>query len=110
MFKNINCIPCEGGIPPLNKNEIKKFKNLISPDWLVIDSIKLSKKFNFSTYKHAIKFTNLVASLAVEQEHHPYIHINFKEIEIFIFTHKINGLHENDFLMANKIDHIYSKL
>ena len=109
MFKNIDCIPCQGGIPPLNKNEIKKFSHLIGSDWTVIDNIKLSKKFNFSTYKSSIKFTNLVACLAEEQGHHPYIHINFKEVEIFIFTHKINGLHENDFLMAKKIDKIQIK-
>ena len=110
MFKQNKCVPCQGGIPPLNKNEIRKFQDLISSDWVVIDNIKLTKSFNFSSYKQAVKFTNLVASLAEEQGHHPYIHINFKKVDIFIYTHKINGLHENDFLMANKIDHIHSKL
>ena len=109
MFKNIKCIPCQGGIPPLNEKEISKLAKYIDRHWVVKDSQRLSKKFTFLVYADAIKFSNLIAELSEQQGHHPYIHINFKEVEIILFTHKINGLHENDFIMASKIDSIYIK-
>ena len=65
---------------------------------------ELSKNFPFETYSKAIAFSNSVAKLAEDEGHHPYIHINFKNVKIILFTHKIDGLHENDFLMASKID------
>jgi 4a-hydroxytetrahydrobiopterin dehydratase len=109
MLKKESCIPCQGGIPPLDKNEIEKHKEYISAAWIVVDNIKLTKTHTFNKYIDAIEFANSVAHLSEEQGHHPYIHINFREVEVILFTHKINGLHENDFLMANKIDHIYNK-
>ena len=62
------------------------------------------RNFSFETYSKAIAFSNSVAELAEDEGHHPYIHINFKNVKIILFTHKIDGLHENDFLMASKID------
>ena len=110
MLENKKCVPCQGGIPPLKKAEIDNLLNQINAEWNVNMNKELFKSFNFDKYLRAIKFSNLVADLAEHQGHHPYIHINFKSVKIILFTHKINGLHENDFLMANKIDHIYSKL
>ena len=110
MLENKKCVPCQGGIPPLIKVEIDKFLNQIDAEWNVKMDKELYKIFKFDKYLSAIKFSTLVADLAEHQGHHPYIHINFKSVKIILFTHKINGLHENDFLMANKIDHIYSKL
>ena len=106
MFKQEKCVPCQGGIPPMSEQEIVTNKKFISKDWDVIDGIKLTKEFQFGEYKDAIDFTNSIANLAEEQGHHPYIHINFRKVKIIIFTHKINGLHKNDFLMAKKIDNI----
>ena len=107
MFSLEKCIPCQGGIPPLNKEEIKKFKNLVDNDWNVENDKKIIREFGFSDYKTGIKFTNKVAELAENEGHHPYIHINLKKIKVILFTHKIDGLHENDFLMASKIDKMY---
>ena len=107
MFSQEKCIPCQGGIPPLNKEEIKKFKKLIESDWFVKEDKKIIREFSFSDYKTGINFTNKVAELAENEGHHPYIHINFKKIKVILFTHKIDGLHENDFLMASKIDKMY---
>ena len=107
MFTKKNCIPCQGGIPPLNDAEIKSFKKLVDEKWKVIESKKIISEFNFSEYTEAIKFTNKVADLAENEGHHPHIHINFKIVKVILFTHKINGLHENDFLMANKIDKLF---
>ena len=110
MLENKKCVPCQGGIPPLKKAEIDNLLNQINAEWNVNMNKELCKSFDFDKYLRAIKFSNLVADLAEHQGHHPYIHINFKSVKIILFTHKINALHENDFLMANKIDHIYSKL
>ncbi len=106
MLTKEKCVPCQGGVPPLTDYEISKYQKLISPEWSVDNSIRLLKEYKFESYQGAIKFSNLVAILAEEQAHHPYIHINFKTVKIILFTHKINGLHENDFLMAKKIDNL----
>ena len=104
MFTNKNCVPCQGGILPLDTNQISKYNKLISDDWFVIDERKLVKNFVFNTFDKAVFFSNKVAQLATLEGHHPYIHINFKTVKINLFTHKIDGLHENDYLMAKKID------
>ena len=107
MFSQSSCVPCQGGIPPLNLNEIQNFMKLIHPDWDVLEEKKIFRDFTFENYNSAISFTNSVANLAEIQGHHPYIHINFKTVRIIVFTHKIDGLHENDFLLASKIDELF---
>ena len=106
MFSLEKCIPCQGGIPPLNKDEIKKFRNLVNHDWNVENDKKIIREFGFSDYQTGINFTNKVAQLAEEEGHHPHIHINFKTVKVILFKHKIDGLHENHFLMDRKIDSI----
>ena len=104
MLENKNCVPCQGGIPPLNKKQIESFQDHIHKDWVVNLDKELEKTYEFKKYSEAIQFVNSVADLAEKQGHHPYIHINYKKVVVIVFTHKIGGLHENDFLMANKID------
>ena len=87
-------------------SEIIEYKKLVSEQWIVEENKQLFKEFNFDSYIDAIEFSNKVASLSEEQGHHPFIHINFKIVKVILFTHKINGLHENDFLMASKIDNL----
>ena len=105
-FTENKCVPCQGGIPPLNKEEINNFKKLVHNDWIVEENHKIIREFKFSEYLAGIKLTNQIAELAEDEGHHPYIHINFKTVKIILFTHKIDGLHENDFLMASKIDKV----
>ena len=104
MFTQSSCVPCQGGVPPLSSVEIQKFLKLIHPKWEVLEDKKITRDFEFLDYNSAISFTNSVAELAEIQGHHPYIHINFRTVKIIVFTHKIDGLHENDFLLASKID------
>jgi len=106
MFKQNKCVPCQGGIPAMVPSEIIEYKKLVSEQWIVEENKQLFKEFNFDSYIDAIEFSNKVASLSEEQGHHPFIHINFKIVKVILFTHKINGLHENDFLMASKIDNL----
>ena len=98
------CIPCEGGIPPLNEDEIKEYKKLISDDWKVIENNKISKEYYFVSYRHTIDFVNKVADLAEKEGHHPVLHIYFGRAVVELWTHSISGLSENDFILAAKID------
>jgi len=106
MLNKKTCIPCQGGIPPLNSKEISNFLKDINDNWVSLLEIKISRTFNFDSYLKALSFVNKIANLAENEGHHPHIHLNFKNVEVIIFTHKINGLHENDFILAAKIDDI----
>ena len=98
------CIPCEGGIPALKEKEIQEFKKYISDDWKVVDNVKMTKEFFFVSYHHTIDFVNKIADIAEEEGHHPVLHIYFGRAVVDLWTHSINGLSENDFILASKID------
>ena len=98
------CIPCEGGIPPLTEKEIAEYKKQIKDDWQVIENNKISKEFYFVSYRHTIDFVNKVADIAEKEGHHPVLHIYFGRAVAELWTHSINGLSENDFILAAKID------
>ena len=97
------CVPCQGGMPPLQTQESKKLLKELDFGWKIYNN-KLRKKYLFNKYTDAISFTNRIADLAESEQHHPFIHINYKEVVIILFTHKINGLHTNDFILASKCD------
>ena len=98
------CIPCEGGIAPLDQQKIAEYKRLIKDGWEVRDNNKISKEFVFVDYKHTMDFVNRVADLAEEEGHHPVMHVYYGRLVIDLWTHAINGLSENDFILASKID------
>ncbi len=100
------CIPCEGGMPPLKEEEISEYRKLIDKDWKVIDGKKIIKDYAFVNYKHTIDFVNKVADLAEAEGHHPVMHVSYGMIQIELWTHAIDGLSENDFIMAAKIDEL----
>lgn len=98
------CKPCEGGVAPLDQQEVARYKKHIKDDWEVTDNKRISREFLFKNYKHAIEFVNKVADLAEEEGHHPVMHVYYGRVIIEFWTHAINGLSENDFIMASKID------
>jgi 4a-hydroxytetrahydrobiopterin dehydratase len=98
------CKPCEGGIEPLNLNEIEEYKKNIQNDWNVTENRKITKEYSFVNYRHAMDFVNKVADLAEEEGHHPVMHISYAKVVIDLWTHAVNGLSENDFILAFKID------
>ena len=110
MINQKKCIPCKGGVPPLNNAEINIFIEELESGWEVLGSKEIRKEYSFKTYVEAISFVNSIADLSEREAHHPYIHINFKKVLVILFTHKIDGLHENDFILASKCDLIYKKL
>ncbi|HKF42034.1 MAG TPA: 4a-hydroxytetrahydrobiopterin dehydratase [Thermoanaerobaculia bacterium] len=98
-----HCVPCRGGVPPLSAEEARRMAAKV-PGWTVNeDSSRLSRRFEFKDFIHAMEFVNRVAELAEEQGHHPDIAIHWNKVDLILWTHKIGGLHENDFILAAKI-------
>ncbi len=110
MISQKKCIPCQGGIPPLEHKEINQLISQLENGWEVDLHKKIRKEYIFNRYNDAIIFSNKIAELAEEEGHHPFIHINYKKVIIILFTHKINGLHENDFILASKCDIVLKSL
>lgn len=98
------CIPCSIGAIPLNANEIKDFLKDLDESWEVIDDKQLERTFKFKDFKQALEFTNDVGDLTEAESHHPDICLSWGKVIIKLWTHKIKGLHENDFILAAKID------
>jgi 4a-hydroxytetrahydrobiopterin dehydratase len=78
----------------------------VDPQWEICNEKILERSFKFSNFKQALDFTNAVARVAEEQGHHPEITLTWGRVTVRLWTHKIGGLHENDFILAAKIDHI----
>ena len=98
------CVPCQGGIPPLPAEEAKKLLKE-TPGWtLSADATRINRKFTFPDFAAAQKFVNKVGDLAEQEGHHPDITFGWGYADVLFFTHKIKGLHENDFIMAAKVN------
>jgi 4a-hydroxytetrahydrobiopterin dehydratase len=98
------CVPCEKGADPLKGDQIEKRAKDLDPDWKAVDEHHLEREFKFDDFRQALDFVNEVGELAEEQGHHPDIYLSYGKVKIQLWTHKIDGLHENDFIMAAKID------
>ena len=100
---NRQCVPCHGGVPPLTEPEVAKLKVQLD-GWEVVNNHHLRKEYKFADFKVSQSFVNRVGELAEEQWHHPDICYGWGRAEITIWTHKIDGLTESDFILAAKID------
>jgi len=98
------CVPCKGGVPPLKGESLKAYLDNLDHDWKVIDEHHLEKQFTFKDFREALAFTNQVGELAETQNHHPDIYLAWGKVKITIWTHKIDGLTESDFVLAAKIE------
>jgi len=104
-FISKKCIPCEGGVSPMKDEEIEKYLPIV-PNW-ILEEGKLVRRFKFKNFKEAIAFVNKVADLAEEEQHHPNISIyGWNNVKLTCFTHKIKGLHLNDFILAAKVNEL----
>ena len=97
------CVPCRGGVPPLQGAELDALHQQV-PQWKVINQHHITRLFTFPDFKQALDFVNRVGELAESQGHHPDILLTWGKAEVTLWTHKINGLTESDFIMAAKID------
>ncbi|MBE7561190.1 4a-hydroxytetrahydrobiopterin dehydratase [bacterium] len=99
-----HCIPCRGGVPPLAGEELAGLARRLGGDWRVVNGHHLEKEWKFPDFKAALAFTNRVGALAEEEGHHPDIQLSWGRVGITLYTHKIDGLTESDFILAAKID------
>ncbi len=100
------CIPCKGGVTPLAGKELAELLESLGRDWEVEEEKKLAKVYKFKNFLEALAFTNRVGELAESQGHHPDIHLSWGRVKVVIWTHKIGGLTESDFVLAAKVEQL----
>jgi len=106
---NKTCTPCRGGIPPLTRDQAELL-NAQAPDWeLVEDARRIERTFQFKNFRDALGFVQEVGELSEAEGHHPNISFGWGNVTVSLQTKKIKGLHENDFIMATKIDRIFTR-
>lgn len=98
------CVPCKGGIPPLQGEALQRLSNELDNGWKTIVGHHLEKQYTFKNFLEALDFTNAVGAIAEQQGHHPEITLTWGKVTIRIWTHKIDGLTESDFVLAAKAD------
>jgi 4a-hydroxytetrahydrobiopterin dehydratase len=100
------CTPCRGGVPPLTRQEAEALL-IQAPDWLLVDEAhRIERTFRFKNFREALTFTSQVGELAEAEAHHPDISFGWGYVTVSLRTKKIKGLHENDFIMAAKINQL----
>lgn len=102
------CTPCRGGVPPLAGEELDALAAELAGGWQVIDGHHLEKEYRFPDFRLALDFTNLIGELAEEVNHHPNIFLTWGKVRVELWTHKIDGLNEADFVWAAKADRLAS--
>ncbi len=100
------CIPCEGGVPPLANDEIEKLMKEIDENWKCLHEHHIEKVFNFPDFITALQFVNDAGDVCELEAHHADFHLSWGKVKVLIWTHKIDGLTESDFILAAKIDQI----
>ena len=99
------CVPCRGGVPPLKGEELKALANQVT-GWAVTDEHHIEKTFTFPDFLKALEFTNKLGEIAEQEGHHPDIYLTWGKVGVKIWTHKIDGLTESDFILAAKIERL----
>jgi 4a-hydroxytetrahydrobiopterin dehydratase len=100
------CVPCKGDVPALKGEALEELQKEL-PGWDVVDQHHLHKVFKFPDFKQALFFVNRAAAVAEEEGHHPDLLLAWGKTEVTIYTHKIDGLTESDFILAAKIDRVF---
>jgi len=103
-----HCVPCRGGVPPLKGDALEELANDLGSDWEVVKEHHLEKEYHFKDFKQALDFVNRVGAIAEAEGHHPDIYLAWGRVKLIIWTHKIDGLTESDFILAAKADEAVS--
>lgn len=101
---SMECVPCKGGVPPLEGEELEGLLASLGGEWRVVDGHHLEREYRFKDFSQALDYTNRVGELAEQQRHHPDIYLAWGKVRLTIWTHKIDGLTESDFVFAAKAD------
>lgn len=99
-----HCVPCAGGAQPLKGPALQELLGKLGPGWRVVDEHHLEKTYKFKDFREALDFVNRVGQIAEAEGHHPEIILSWGKVALTIFTHKIDGLTESDFVLAAKAD------
>jgi len=100
------CVPCKGGVPALKGGELDRLRRELKPEWKIVGEHHLEREFKFKDFREALDFTNRLGTLAEAQGHHPDIYLAWGQVKVTLWTHKIDGLTESDFVMAAKVDQL----
>ncbi|MBT8103673.1 MAG: 4a-hydroxytetrahydrobiopterin dehydratase [Gammaproteobacteria bacterium] len=104
------CVPCEGGVEPLRADQAKALLNALHDDWILSeDELEISRVFKFPAYGRTLAFANAVAWIAITEGHHPVLTVRYGSCAVSYTTHAINGLSDNDFICAAKIDRLWKE-
>jgi 4a-hydroxytetrahydrobiopterin dehydratase len=98
------CVPCKSGASPLKGVELKHLSQRLGRSWKVVKGHHLEKEYKFKNFRKALDFTNKVGELAERVQHHPDIYLAWGQVKLTIWTHKIDGLTESDFVFAAKVN------
>lgn len=101
------CVPCHGGVPPLEPQKIQELLGQLDSGWTLNAQGHIEKTFNFDNFADALAFTNRVGNVAELEGHHPDLHLAWGKCKVEIWTHKIQGLTESDFYLAAKADRAF---
>jgi 4a-hydroxytetrahydrobiopterin dehydratase len=100
------CVPCQKGTAPFTAAEAEKYYQALQKSWRLVESHHLEREFRFQNFAQALSFANQIGALAEAEGHHPDLSVSWGKVVVTLWTHKINGLSENDFILAAKIDAI----
>jgi 4a-hydroxytetrahydrobiopterin dehydratase len=103
------CVPCKGGVPALKGQDLSNLARQLEGGWRVVNEHHLEKEYKFKDFREALGFTNKVGELAEAQGHHPDIFLAWGQVKLTIWTHKVSGLTESDFVLAAKADKLLEK-
>lgn len=103
-----HCKPCEGGVDPLSASQAKALLAALHDGWILSDDeLQISRRFEFPAYSRTLAFANAVAWIAITEGHHPELTVNYATCDVSYTTHAIDGLSDNDFICAAKIDRLW---
>jgi 4a-hydroxytetrahydrobiopterin dehydratase len=100
-----HCVPCRGGVAALKGQELRDLANQL-PGWRIINEHHLTREYAFPDFKTALEFVNRAGEVAEREGHHPNIAFTWGKVEITIYTHKVDGLTESDFILAAKLEQL----
>ncbi len=110
-LKTEKCVPCEEGGPSLTEEQISEMTSLVA-EWKVVEEEgikKIKRTYTFKDFKEALYFVDRIGAEAEAQNHHPRLVLEWGKVEAWWWTHKVKGLHRNDFIMAAKTDEVYEE-
>jgi len=98
------CQPCEEGTPPLEGEKLEMYLNALDEEWILNENGRLERMYKLENFQQVLDLTNMLGAIAEEEGHHPVLQLSYSRLKVFLWTHKIKGLSDNDFILAAKFD------